>query len=317
MPSIRFFLLAAIIALTPALAHSQVRLTFAWPDGLQATVTHTKDRVRIGASAAITRSMTTLYDLKALKRPDGLVVSHTNYRLGPTSTPPLLTETERRQVDLSMIASLPTFVIKQSGEFEHIEEVAAYRAALLASLGQSRTTQDNDPNFRQMIDRFVSESFLNMAASTEWNNSVGFWAGATIELGEEYSSEFQGTVPPLFDREIKMLATFRINREVACNRGGQIKKCVEIELRTIADQSELASAVEAFAQTLAPQQVDKAPEVIESMDVEQSLLLLTEPDGLIPHRVSTSKRITIISRVGAGKNTKSEVHDSTAHYAYQ
>lgn len=317
MQNVPSCLVAALLALTSMLAHSQVKLEFAWPDGLQATVAYTKSRIRTGSSAKPASSMATLYDMKASKRQSATVVSHGNVRLDPTSIPPSLTELERKQLELMTKAALPAYVIKQSGDFDRIDDSSAFRTALLASLGQSLPALANDPNLRRMIDQITSEEFLNAAASAEWSQYVGFWVGASLDVGETYTSKYQGTVPLLPSRAIGMTSTFRITGEVACDRGGQAKKCVEIEMRTTPNQSEVAGAIQALIQKVAPQDADRSPEVIDSIDLEQSLLLVTEPDGLVPHRLSTRKKITVTTRTGADTKTASEVQDAVAHYVYR
>jgi hypothetical protein len=211
-------LVAALLVLTSSHAHSQVKLEFAWPDGLQATITYTKSRIRTGASAKPAGSLTTLYDMKASTRQAATVVSHSNVRLDPTSTPPSLTELDRKQLELMTRAALPAYVIKQSGDFDRIDDSSAFRTSLLASLEQSLPALASNPNLREMVDQITSEEFLNAAASAEWSQYIGFWVGATLDVGETYTSKYQGTVPLLPSRAIEMTSTFRITGEVACDR---------------------------------------------------------------------------------------------------
>ncbi|AMO22545.1 hypothetical protein [Ramlibacter tataouinensis] len=253
--------------------------------------------------------------MKAIKGSAGTVISFTNVRLKPSKASSALSDTDK-QLQLFAQAALPPYVVKESGEFDRLEDAAAFKVAYLRFFKQVLPAMYEVPQLRQLLEQVTSEDFLTAAVGGEWNQNVGFWVDATLDMGETYSSEYEGSVPLLPGRTIKMQSKFRVIKEVPCTRTGQARKCVELEMRTTPDQADMAAAIDSFSRQFALPSPGKG-EVMESIDVEENIRLVTETDGLIPHQITTYKRVVASIRSGDERKSMSEVQESSVSYTYR
>ncbi|MDT8989475.1 hypothetical protein RQP54_01210 [Curvibacter sp. APW13] len=298
-------------------AQAQVALTFAWPDGLHAEVTHTVTRTQFGSAPRPAVTMTTLYDMKASKRANSVLVSFDNMRFNMESLPPSLKDADRQSIEQFAQLVLPPFVISPSGEFLHIDDAAAYRTAVLTQFAQTFSDLPDQRNPRMVLGKLLSEEQLNVMARARWNQPVGSWSDATMEVGEAYDLEFRNSLPILSGQTVTVHSSIQIKDEPPCTRGGQARRCVRIEVQTRPNQQELQSVLLALFKELSPNTKTAIPEMIESLDFEEDLELITESEGLIPHVLKTSKRIVVTARNGKESASITRMEQTTTRYRYR
>jgi hypothetical protein len=140
-----------------------------------------------------------------------------------------------------------------------------------------------------MVQTLTSEQALNASAAQQWNFMVGTWAGAQLALGQELEQSQKEPVPMLPGNEILMHYTIRAKRRLPCTREGVERGCVELEMRSTSDPDDMRRVIEAVFAKLGAQDL-KVP-AFRSLQVEMLLEVVTEPDGLFPHSVSTTRRM--------------------------
>lgn len=300
--------------LAQAQAQTPVTLRFDWPEGLQASVAHTKKKYREEAGTQAPPGVTTRYELKTRRTGQELLIAPGPAQMDAAALASL-PAAQRAQLQLLLQAALPSYLVSASGEFVRIEDAAGLKARLLAFMKTTAPTLATSQPLAQIMDQITSEPVLTALASAEWNQTVGTWLDATLDLGDWYTLESQGDFPLVPNTTIKMVSRFRIAGTLKCSRGGQEKTCVEIEMETRPDPADMSAAIQGMLQRFSDKALPGAA-LPRALDLLTTLHLVTEPDGLIPHRQTVTKRITVTTGRDDAPKTVTQVEDALSVYTY-
>lgn len=311
-------LLALSLALPPAGALAQkadsVALKFAWPPGLTIAVTSTKSRTRI-TEKRTTRSATSRYTLTTEAEGGNLrihVADPSFETSGDTQLPPAA----QAQMLAQVAELMPDYVVSPAGAFIGIHDLPAYQGRLQAFLAKVLPANVDPGMLARMQKLLTSEAFLNAKAAEQWNAVVGTWVGADFEIGARYAHSNNEPVALFPGQQVKMNYTFSAKRLLKCTRGGVERTCAELEMRSSADPEDTKRMIEAFIQSFAGRALPQAP-VFRALEIESVLLVVTEPDGLIPHSHSLTRTIRTTVSVGDKEQRGEQVELTQASYAYR
>lgn len=293
---------AADLANLPDSGNSEtVNLSFAWPDDLRAKVTlrTNKSRAMDGRSEEIILSGS--YELGTSRVSDGLLVSVDNveFRIEGIDNPDPK-QVRMQETLLRAVSTPPSYVINTVGRFVRLDGMDLFRKGLLDGL--KATLADFPEAARQNASRILtstlSEQGLTQQVISGWNRDVGGWQSATLTQGGYYRTDFTASFPVLANVDVPMVTTFRFLGRVPCKPGKKALECVELELKTFINPETFAAAIETFAKKF---ESGKAP-VVESLELDTTVRLITEPDTLLPHRME-SRKVTSMA-VSHGSRTQ-------------
>jgi hypothetical protein len=278
------------------LAAEPVSLQFDWPNGLFAQVEQTKLRQRGDAAPA---STTTRYafDVSRLDSGELLVaprrtsIEHSNHH-DPHAVP------QAQQFEAVARAVLPSYVVSPQGEFVRLHDLPAAQAEARRLLALWATP---GPDGGKLAEQVSQEHFLTGLTRDSWQSLVGYWRGGRLDLGAEYQDSSHEPTPLLPGETVKMSVRFQVKREVPCERQGLPRRCVEIEVHSTPDRDDISRIIQAFLARTMPATLG---EMQMSMDMTQTMRLVTEPDSLIPHHYEIAKDM----RVGVGPKGREPVH---------
>jgi len=151
---------------------------------------------------------------------------------------------------------LPDLIVDHTGKLLRIEGLDRLRAEALARMWAGvEETPESHARLERWIARTVSESALTQRALRDWQALVSSWTGAQLAVGVA-SLRAAGSGAPGAPSSGQISVTPR----VPCGADERAKSCVRIELETH-----------------------------PALEVRNTVLLITEPDGLVPHdlRVAT------------------------------
>jgi hypothetical protein len=123
------------------------------------------------------------------------------------------------------------------------------------------------------------------------------WAGADLELGEIYEFEEDTPLPMIPGAVVPMISRFSVERRIACIDGGTAQDCVSIRLVSEPEPAAAKRILAEFMQRLTPNS-GLGGFGFEELQVRNEIVLITEPQTLLPHRLSISKQVD--GRVSAG-----------------
>jgi hypothetical protein len=287
-----------------------VHLRFGWHAGLNAQVETTRLQVRVSEGTDST-SGSAQYMMHVAPHPSGLVVSYDNFVFPVTADTGQAAQAGTLAEQAA--AMVPKVVVDSAGAFVGIQDVEAVRARLDTLMTQMLEAEEAAAA-RETIAAMVTEEALAGIAAQEWNAIVGRWAGADLATGERYGFEEQAALPLIPGAVVTMLSEFSVEGRTSCVDGGAAEDCVEIRLVSRADPDVVTALLAQFTEQL--RATPGLGLAFESFEMQNEMVLVTEPATLRPHRVRLSKQMKgIFSAEGErGEVSQSEVR--TYRYTY-
>lgn len=287
--SIMRVVLCALVALAcpePAIGQQEgadaVALSFDWPVGLDAWVTHHRSQVRTVNGETEESAAGLRYRMQVQDHPAGRLVSYDSFGLvGPTDPGDMSTQALVEQVG----AFMPGLVVSNSGEVVEIvgiDRLVGLVRSLLGPMLDSLPAQAG--SLRQTFDRLLSQEFLAAKSAEDWNALVGLWVEAELELGAVYELEAEEPIPILPDRTLPYLYQFSFTSRSPCSPSDLDASCVVLEMMSVPDPVAVTELLDAMIGDAARAALGSSM-VYKELEIENAVRLLAEPAGLIPHRL--------------------------------
>ncbi len=295
-------------------AATEVALRFAWPAGLKATVTTTKARTR-RAEETTTRISTIQYSMLVEADGENLRIRISDAAAGIEGDLAALPPQARAQLVAQAADLTPDYRVTKGGEFAGLHDLPTVRKKLETLLRGMLPGDADEGMVAQILSVVTSEAFLNAKAAEQWNALVGTWAGADFELGADYTLSSQEPLPVMPGEQILMHYVFSANRLLPCRRGGTERTCAELEMTSTADPEDAARVTQAMISKLA---LDSSlpGAAFTTLEIENVLLVVTEPNGLVPHSLTLTRTIRGTVRAEGKEQAIEQVDRTDTHYAY-
>jgi hypothetical protein len=243
-----------------------IDLNFAWPVGLTARVEYQETReskTSQGVESLVFRSS---HRMRVEPAGEDIRVIHDEFSLKPATSAEaaksprtssqedeLETEPDAQVGDL-----LPDLIVDRTGRLVRIAGTERLRADAVERMSKGN---EQSPESRARLERFiahaVSDNALMERATRDWNALVFSWAGARFAVGVLSSQLGAGAASdPTSSRQLS------VTPRVPCDASDRTATCVRIEFES-----------------------HPAPEV------RDTIVLVTEPDRLVPHNLRVGSEI--------------------------
>lgn len=282
---------AALTLLLAARGNAQaVRPRFNWPVGSSATVNalynllNTEDGRRTSTVVAEAR-----LELSVREHPQGRLI-----RFGPpevqgkgTVGPGLM--------DVYEQLFMPTFVVASKGDLLRLEDTDELRRKIQP--GGGLVAADAVKALRSRL----TDERLRGTAEGFWIPAVEMWKDLDFELGKFYETKARGLVPAIPGETVDVLSTSGAAKRVPCtdDEPGKLR-CVLFQMRQVPDAGQLREIVR---RTQSPRLV--------SLNYEKSIELVSEPDGLITHRLEVVYKVEEVVQQPDGTSRVSTLINAT------
>lgn len=276
-------------------ATDTLRLRFDWHPGLEGRVEVERLRVRRTPGGEDTTFAEARYRLRALDHPEGRVIVHEEVTL-PTLQLAAAVDVDgermRRRLSDHVEAVAPGCVVRDDGAFLRLEGGEALAAAIGSHVERVLAGRPRDEleRIRRALGSLLTEEFLRNLAAQEWNALVGFWARRGVVTGRMQELRRMEEVPFFADMRIPTVYQYRTAGRVPCHEADPDRSCVELRLRSFPDAESLHGGLERTMEELGAEP-GEGPGV-RNLVIENSVLLVTEPRTLIPHRLETRRRVS-------------------------
>lgn len=302
----------------PGFGQQSVTLSFDWPAELHAQVQYTATRSRTVRGQSQQLEMRGTYDVDTESVEDGLLVKFRNLEVElPEATGGDDPRTRLRDFLAKAGTRIPDYVVDENGRIlrmEGVEEMRANVEAALAQIAQSLPEQSRGP-IQEMIRKTLSRERLEASVRETWNRDVGSWNGATLEVGQRYEKAQTGKAAMLGGMDVPMKVTYQLHGRRQCNASAEEEACVELELRSFVDSASLSEAFDSYLKSLGGGQAQ--PPKLANLTIDQRMVLLTEPDTLIPHSVQTERTTSVTFSEGGVEQSTKQLERKTVRYRYR
>lgn len=292
------------------MASDTVKLRFAWQPGMEARIETERLNVQVAGSADSVAGSAE-YRLRVGAHPQGLILSYEDFVF-----PAAADSSESAQLNSlaqRAAAMVPKVVVDPAGAFVRVEDVDLVRARL-DSLMTEMLDAEEAAAARATLQTMVTAEALAGLAAQEWNAIVGRWAGSDLVIGTKYEFEEQAALPMMPGAAVTMVSEFSIERRTSCAESGTDQNCIELRVVSRADSAAVRELLAQFTERLLA--TPGLGIAFESFEMDNEMVLVTEPSTLRPHRVRMTKRTKgVVSAQGErGEVSQSEVR--TYRYTY-
>jgi hypothetical protein len=289
------------VALPPG---TWVEPRFGWQPGLTADVEIDHVRTAPGDEGTERAEVRVRSRLAVEATPGGLAVRSRDLRHeGPGQPTPNGTEL------LATELVTPDLRVGPAGNLLGVEA----RPEARSELGQALIALSNvgpvPAAFRDRILDRLDPATLRDDAEANWDRLVGFWAGASLQAGRDYVARDLVGIDLLADLPLEVEVRMRAVDLVPCEEGEAEARCVSLELSVTPD----AAAASGVAPLLARLFGDRGGP--PKLEYQEHSLLVTEAAGLVPHRLTTTRRVAVA--FGPDRADRFERSDErTIHFRY-
>ena len=306
---------AAAAAPTPASAPATVTPKFTWEPGLKANVTFTTSRTRV-VDKRTTTATEGRYTLSVLAEGPNLRIHISDPKLGKKGGASTTdsTMTQARVIE-QLAAMAPDFVVARSGEFVKIHDLPGFQGRIKAFFTEHMPKGTDSTVGRNVLDQVTSEAFLTSRIADEWNAVVGSWLGGVeLQLGQEYETTAREPIPMMPGEQVIMRKSFSASRRVDCRRGGVDRDCVELIFTSSTDPDDTKQVLQAALSRLGDQALSGM--VFKTIEIETKILVVTEPNGLLPHRYKLTKTVRGVAAIGQEERTLDQIDERETTYEW-
>ena len=299
-----------------AVAGAVVPLRFNWSGEVAATVTYDATRKKMQGGGEETQAMKGTYRLSTMAMDQGIAVRFDDVRLdvdlGAAAVGP---QKDFQEALLKALSSPPSYLVSTEGELLGLEDLAAFRTSLQGVLDAVSTNLPpaGRARFAAMMDKIITEETLIQSVAESWNRDVGFWVGKELPLGAWNEEVFTNRVAAMGGVEVPTVSRYRVAGRTACVEGGE-PDCVRLELTSKVQKEALAEALEQFMKQFAEQPGQVPP--IKNLDQDLAVEIVTDPDTLLPWRISSVKTVTVEMEIGGVTQRSGQEDRVTLTYAY-
>jgi hypothetical protein len=291
--------------------HSRVvTFTNGWQPGLIS-----KGELRVTGAGASNPTWTFQFTLvtDAVENNLGLTYNITGF------TPEPARPEEELLAQMTGAVALPDFLIATSGRFVSLKDLPGLRRTLRdnirATLGRLRAAKSDPENFERFVEMGTSQELLEGRVAEDWHRMVSRWIGKRVAVGKEYPFDDVVLLPiprsPL--PKLAMHGTYSVSRLELCDRSGAAQTCAVLKMHLKPDEADLKRITqEVYGNTPT---AGKDPGDVATMEVTVDAEIVTEPDGLLPHRYAITKKIAV-SLSADGKNSQHTLDQREATFTY-
>ncbi len=286
-----------------------VTLNFAWPEATDARVSFYSRRAEDtfgGLRDQIRLSGT--YRMTAERRQGRYQISFTEpvYHFTGSDNE----GAELQEFALQLAHTLPDFSATTEGGFAGLTNVSATRRKVHEAVDDllDHLPGAHHSEARDLLAKTLQRPRLEAGIRDDWNRKVGTWVGATLKQGEGYEAQYQAVLPGVSETAIPMRAIFRFRGRAACNHQDSKKNCILLEYRSTTNVG--------GPQYWSSAGPDSNGRQVESIEVDTSMRLTTDPATLLPYRAHYSKTMTVTANADGSRRRLSQFEELVETYSY-
>jgi hypothetical protein len=192
----------------------------------------------------------------------------------------------------------PDFLITGEGRFVALKDLPGLRTTLRQTIRETfdrlHAAQADTANFERFVERNTTQEVLEGRVAEDWHRMVSRWIDKRVSVGKEY--HFDETValpiPRHTQPRLLMHGTYTLARLQPCDRAAVARTCAIVVMHLQPDDEDLARVTqEVLGNT---PKIGKDPEDVPTMEVSVDAEIVTEPEGLMPHRYAITKKVDVI-----------------------
>ena len=312
---------------TAAADTGSISLRFNWPSDLHADVSYRRKKVAMVRGQQQKSELSGTYTLNTSKHDNGLLIEKSDAHAD--TTPQSAEGPAELQAIIKRLSTItPDYVVSHAGEMIGVTGMDELRHAMQAELAPviAELPGSAAEGFTSFLDKALSDESLHAGIDGEWSRMVGQWIGQEFEPGRTYDVEFTTPVPLSGHVGLPTKGTYEVLGRVACDSqpGAYARAdassrnatpasvstdCVELSFNSHFDPDAAAALVADMLESSGMK-----PDMAFTMKMNYQLLLITEPDTLLPHASSELTAMSAVTPDGSIATSQTETSYKTYRY---
>jgi len=265
-------------------ASGPVGLKFAWPEGFQSRVLIAHETRRSGADPT---GLIARQRIVTEKRGDEIWVF----------TRDVVARGNQPDIESTVkINEALVQVVGPDGKFRRAEGLDQALSAI------KTTTPDDRERARQALIR---------STAFDWEVMVGAWAGEKLAPDRMNRKQVRAYVPDLAAVEALLDVEYGLEARVPCTEEDAVRRCVELSYRASVAPEDRAATVERIRRAMTSSEPGEP--VPEDVHAELEVLLVTEPETLVPHRMTQREHRRLRLALPNGRVVETEGHSDDTY----
>lgn len=299
-------------------------LEFRWPIGLHAEVVEQRETWENSSDGADSTSAALSYTMHVENHPQGYLVRHFDFVFSDSRSRARGRSDEVSEITLDLEelssqvgAMIPSYVVSPQGELVGIDGLETLQARAREMLRTDLAASERKgPATRELLEQLLSRDFFLAQANEVWSELVGFWIGSELEIGVMYEFEQEEANPLVPNVMLPFTYQFGAKEMVPCTAGDPNADCVALELVSFPDPNAMEALILELLERM--NGVDASDQVFyERLQMENYVLLVADPETLIPYRLESSKIVSGRSVRSDGKAADfDQISVRTVTYTY-
>ena len=257
-------------------APAPVAFTFAWPQGLSATVRFHREK---GPPQGRKEAIAATWVLEAQRVGGGLRIVTT----GTKWTPP---PSSQHALDIARGVERVAPILSRDGQVRRVEGLEELDRLLGADVERRHVSSADAARMVQLGHLAMDQEVREL-----WSMLVGAWAGQSFQLGKTWTRTVRAAPSIDPSAEVDFMVTSVVARRVLCRRGERQARCVEARYTSDAHPGDIAAVLRRSG---APE------EIVRDVTLGSEAVVVTDPQTLVPRSLVLTKRGRLPVRRGAG-----------------
>lgn len=288
---------SADVAAAPA-ARERIPLGFDWPSGFAARVRGTEARRLLSGTVRDETQTELAYRIRIEPGADGLRVRYDDFSLPDPHQSGLVRLAAVPGLETLSAALQPSFVVSPDGRLAGTPDLDGVAQSINQELARLHAQPGGLPEGAPLLPTRFSPEVFRRHVPDEWVPMVELWAGREVELGTHYEVDLVVRLPLLDGRPVRMDGELLVSERIPCGEHASEARCVELVL--VSRSAPSAPAGLDDIQSPPDVQASSSRPELTALQLDETIRLVTEPETLVPYRVSTTRRARVSVRLPDG-----------------
>ncbi len=302
-----------VAAQTVPTTRDTISLRFDWPAGLTAIVARSDMRITARDDFADTTGGSSRYRMTVSEHPDGRLIDFSQFEILDlddfrSGYQPAMTFAKVRD------GLVPSFIASPAGGLVGLADYPALRSTADQLLAPHLDSLPDLPiGGAALVGRLLSEDVYTARIADEWAATVQLWAGEAFEVGATYGFETQERPPIVADTVVTHQNDLGVTARTPCHPRDADTSCVALWMTSSPTPEAMAALTSRITKAMNADSLAAAR--VDSLAIRNEILVVAEPDGLIPHQIEITRHTYTRARDGTGA-PEANTHASVLRLAY-
>jgi len=292
-----------------------VILSFDWEPGMAAQISGFRYQAQTSGNQSDTTRIDFVYDMEVHEHARGLRIHFANFEVPEIDT---VEDAEARLI--SLLGSLsPDYIVSAHGELLEIGDLDGIIQGMKDVLRPKRDSFQSAV-LDEYLARVLTPEVMFGLAADQWNALVGGWIDAALEVDTVYVMEAEQPHPMLGNQLVPFRFEYGTTGRVRCTEERVYADCVELFMRSSPDPELIGQYVREYTQQILEDAggPDARRLTMEDVHIEDELVLIAEPRGLIPHELTITQSSSVLVGMDGmeQKGTRVRVQGFTYEYRH-